>query len=400
MITIQNTQINRKFSLKKRVVQSRDWSYHKSYNLGAAQFPDELLFLSPVLDQDSSDCTAFSSVSTRDSEVSNATFDPHIFWSDELAFAGLKTSTGFDIQTPAAVGVETGFSLTGNPTVKQNQATAYFWVTKGGGNDLFDNVRQAIVTNQRPLMGGLTWYNEYTTQNGIMADNGKQLLGGHCIKIAGFTTKNGIPYLVLQNSWGTGVGDQGKFYMPRDLANKALSQFGVFFWSDDPNAKVKQLGIIQALLQNIVNLYKSLIQKKSGYPPPTPPQPDPTPVTPRVSKIPTWAEAIRVQEGGRPQDRNTLNCNPGNLRGSKYTLSLGATGVDKDNFCIFPNEQVGMQALCTFLTAAASNQLIPYHGKNLQQFTQIYAQPPSNGYVLGVANALKVAINTPIIELL
>lgn len=122
---------------------------------------------------------------------------------------------------------------------------------------------------------------------------------------------------------------------------------------------------------------------------------------PHLSKIPVWALAIQHQEGGKSNDRNTKCFNPGNLKFTPYTKSLGAMTHDNGNFCIFPDYRTGFAALCQFLRDAASNKLKAYRSTmSLDSFTTIYAQPPNKNYVTGVAEALNVSINTPIHELL
>ena len=122
----------RTFTLKPRKTKSTDYSHAKSTKFGATPLPDELLFLSPILNQsdaeNTEDCTAFASVSTRFNETNGTNFDPHEQWKNELAFAGVTSSEGFDIETPLAVGVKLGFVLQGNIT-PANKASAYFWVS-------------------------------------------------------------------------------------------------------------------------------------------------------------------------------------------------------------------------------------------------------------------------------
>lgn len=111
-------------------------------------------------------------------------------------------------------------------------------------------------------------------------------------------------------------------------------------------------------------------------------------------KIVTWARAIQEQESSKPElftDRNVVNDNPGNLKKTSYTTSLGATKADEGNFCIFPNYATGFMALCHFLNTAASNELYAYHNATLRSFTETYAQPPNDGYLNGVAADLGVS---------
>ncbi len=147
-----------------------------------------------------------------------------------------------------------------------------------------------------------------------------------------------------------------------------------------------------------------------GYFPPVPPPPipDPPPVPkpPHISKIPVWALAIQHEEGGKPWDLNMVNHNPGNLKYSSYTASLGGkkagAGSDGGHFCYFETYDKGFKALCQFLTDAANNLLIPFHhARTLDEFTTVYARPPKNHpYAKNVAKALDVPVTIPIKELL
>lgn len=133
--------------------------------------------------------------------------------------------------------------------------------------------------------------------------------------------------------------------------------------------------------------------------------PENTPAVPvHTGKIPQWAAAIEKQEGGKPNDLNMRLNNPGNLKFTKYTESLGAkqasAATDGGTFCTWPTHEAGMKALCQFLTDACHNQLVAFHDKTLGEFTQIYAHPPSDAYGNNVAAELGVSIDIPIKELL
>lgn len=257
------------FNLKPRKASSKDYSFHrsnktllKSRTLGAVQFPEQLIFASPILSQDQENCTAFSSVATRANEIANGNFDPEQFWNDELSFAGVTTSQGFDIEVPAATGKLKGFSPVGNPTLRQDSPSAYFWVHASNGLDLFDSCRAAMLSQNRPLQGGVVWMNDWTNaQGGIINTNGTSVAGGHCIKIAGWKAINGTTYMILQNSWGPTFGDLGFFYISRAIFNGSFNTFGIYYWSDDPNQNIKTLGSIQALYQNVITLIKSFFNR-------------------------------------------------------------------------------------------------------------------------------------------
>lgn len=236
--------------------------------------------------------------------------------------------------------------------------------------DLFDNTRSAIQINQRPCMGGLTWMSEWTNApGGMITTSGSTPLGGHCIKIAGWKTINGVFYMVLQNSWGNGVGDNGLYYMSREVFNSAFQPFGVFYWSDDVNPTIKVLGLIQAIYQHII----SLLTKGTGegvYPP----------AIPKISLIPQCVAGIYEAEGNGTQLGITKGYNNGgDLRGkigNKYLASLGATGYGDDALAIFPTLEIGTQACTQLVTDAVNGKLLAYKPTmTLTEFVTIYADP-------------------------
>ncbi len=174
---------------------------------------------------------------------------------------GKPNPSGVDLATEMATGVKTGFLAVDPPGQTQHidQASAYFSVTKAWGQDTFDAIRSAIVQQNCPLVAGLLWYDSFTqTQQGIVPEVFTSPLGYHAVKIAGFKQINGVDYLVIQNSWGTGYGDNGLFYFSRALSNEVFNQ-GIYFWSDNPDVQVKRLGLVEALLLNVYNLLTRLV---------------------------------------------------------------------------------------------------------------------------------------------
>ncbi len=250
-----------KFTLKKRKASRKDYSFHKSHAVGAAPLPDNFNINVPQLVQDTEDCSAFSACDARDGSVPGANFDPATFWSDELQFAGVSGAPdGFDIEVPAAVGVEIGFAQLPDLLLRTNKASAYFWITPNNGMDLFDAVRSAIYSQNRPVVGGLTWMNEWmTVAGGYITTLGKTVLGGHAICITGWKTVNGVVYIALKNTWGVNFGDNGTYWMSRDIFNEVFVGYGIYQWSDDPSSQIKTLGLLSALLQNVITLLKNIV---------------------------------------------------------------------------------------------------------------------------------------------
>lgn len=119
---------------------------------------------------------------------------------------------------------------------------------------------------------------------------------------------------------------------------------------------------------------------------PVPPGPQPVP-----QSIITWANAIKSQEGAKPE----LN-NPGNLKVSSLTASWGATNgfqaTDGGWIAKFETYDKGFYALCNFLILGCKDELIAFHqARTLEKFTNVYAGGPPPQYASNVANALGVS---------
>lgn len=135
---------------------------------------------------------------------------------------------------------------------------------------------------------------------------------------------------------------------------------------------------------------------------PTPvPQPPVAPQGKFYPRIVAWAEAIAPEEGGNP----ALN-NPGNLKYSTLTASWGGTpgfqAADGGYICKFPTPQMGKDALCSFLTLGAKDQLLAFHqARTLGAFTKVYANPPAGSkYAENVAARLGITTSTLVDTLL
>ena len=286
---------------------------------------------------------------------------------------------------------------------------SYFWVD--GSYDNFDNIRSTLYLNakeKRSVLIGAEWHQEWSdSKNGIIDDvNMQSLFFGHAFKLYGWKEINNKPYLVAQLSNGKGFGDNGLFYFSRNVINSLAFRYGAITFRDfDPELYKKIEWTILQILANYIAILKKMIEgliakkQKPIEEIPMPPEPI------KISKLRDWAMAIEAEESSKPPkstDRNKRNNSPGNLRASELIQGFnGYLTKDIDNFAIFKNYECGFNALCKFLTMAAEDNLIPYHGaRTLYKFTKIYAEPPNDNYAKNVANALKVNINVDISTLL
>lgn len=101
-----------------------------------------------------------------------------------------------------------------------------------------------------------------------------------------------------------------------------------------------------------------------------PPAPE-SPTTPKSSKLILFADAITAFENSEKFYSSYFN--PGNLKFTDYTKSLGAYKAGKNNFCMFYNPEDGRNALCQFVKDAASDKLKDYHDCSIRSFFQSYS---------------------------
>jgi hypothetical protein len=106
--------------------------------------------------------------------------------------------------------------------------------------------------------------------------------------------------------------------------------------------------------------------------------------------IEQWARAIQKHEGWFNGSRSFRNNNPGNLRYTTYTASLGKNkGKDNGNFIIYVDYETGFSALKQFLKDAATDVLRAYRGTmTIYDFYSVYAPSGDGNYPKGYAEAV------------
>lgn len=113
----------------------------------------------------------------------------------------------------------------------------YFKVT--GNLDNFDNVRATIWKfreEKRAIGFGILWgWSSYK----IKIDDPKTSGVGHMITAIGWKEIEGELYLIIQNSYGTQAGENGKHYFSRAVTNDAVEKYGAYMFLDMDKETVK-----------------------------------------------------------------------------------------------------------------------------------------------------------------
>ena len=84
---------------------------------------------------------------------------------------------------------------------------------------------QTMLANGLPVQLGFYVFESFDKigSDGIMPMPNlvsESMEGGHAVMAVGYKTINGKLYLIIRNSWGTGWGDKGHFYMPVEYLDK------------------------------------------------------------------------------------------------------------------------------------------------------------------------------------
>ena len=89
----------------------------------------------------------------------------------------------------------------------------------------YQRVQQGVTSLKLALSQGLPVVFGFTVGASFESDevahtgvwnpvHGEEQIGGHAVKLVGYKSINTVDYFIVKNSWGTGWGDGGYFYMP------------------------------------------------------------------------------------------------------------------------------------------------------------------------------------------
>lgn len=297
-----------------------------------------------------------------------------------------------------------------------------------GPYDAFDNIRATIWhfrEEKRVPVYGVRWawdLNEPFIKT--VKDGGT----GHAIYATGWMESGGIPYLVIPNSFGTENGDNGYFYMSREVVNAFVSIYGAFIFIDMTKEEYQQrlrdrsnisifsqiLSFFAKILSLDLEILKIKEKEKQQIPvekkiedivPANTVQPEVK--LPEVKQMnrPSLTQLAKEIEKYENIGDKTLN-NPGALRYSPFQVGQRVQKSTGKMLAYFATYKQGFDALIYQLKLVATGKSPAYNKEakalgltscsqmSISQFFNVYA--PSNdqnnpdAYARTVATNLKV----------
>lgn len=114
------------------------------------------------------------------------------------------------------------------------------FMTPTGGKDLFDSIRGSMYKYGAAVVTGAMWRGEWNITDGIIPEEYGDSGFGHSFAFIGQRIIKGQPFLVAQNSYGEGVGENGLFFFSREVVNKEC-EYGNYFFKDLTEEEVNKL---------------------------------------------------------------------------------------------------------------------------------------------------------------
>lgn len=399
----------------------RDFSYKKYF--GASFMPPLVDFMIKPLeikDQGSSDmCVAYAVSSSSEKQEGVALEPAYIFaktkqlmgnwqeWgSDPIIAARASVKFGALTKETSPYSVDkngrnfvadwTNWSKDLDTVAFIHKKKAYFKLDSS--SDLFNSIVIGLYDNRQTnttAICGVYWQPEWTyVSGGVIKYRGDNKSLPHAIEAIGQKIIDGVPHLIVQNSWGANVGDGGLYYFPKPVVNDFLFAFALIDANPD-DVKKQTWGLLDYLADWLRGMLKTLQEQPIVENPPVTVPPVEKPAEPKISQLIPIAKAIQAQEGWFQGSRSFRNRNPGNIKYTTYTKSLGAIGKDEKGFCVFETEKDGFNGLCRFIQDASNNLLKSYKDCTIKSFFSVYAPSSDKNDPLGYANAVckKVGCN-------
>ena len=276
--------------LKKLPIDNRDFIVGSLLTLPQpVDLPDQYFVALPleIKNQGLTDyCSGFASTAVSE-DMMKVELDPLYQFMKSKQIEGDLTSFGCDNRSTAQSFVDFGslpqslspytidtsrdtiinqanWSISLDTKASDYKRSSYMFVSEIG--DYFDNIRLAIYKLGDSVFMGVDWCSEWLGVAGGIIESVGTPVSGHDIKIMGWKTINGQPYLMAQLSSGTNVGAGGLFFLSRSAVNAQKGYGAVIFTDYEKGILVQHqtLGLkvdtnsFTKYITAIINFFKSL----------------------------------------------------------------------------------------------------------------------------------------------
>lgn len=258
----------------------RDFSHHKSFG-SVVSIPEEFqIGQENINDQLTTDlCTAESS-SEVSGDLFTQDFSPEYTFAKEKQILGNPVDYGADLRTACKAGKQYGYlPKTSSPFTLADKGRAFIadyknWPSEldqiaaqfkiggyfsvDGPYDTFDNVCAAMFSQQKTILAGSNWYSMWeAAPGGVIPETYDTNFGTlHAYKIFGRHLIGNVPYLMIQNSEGQNVGNNGVYFMSRAVANRELTE-GLYYFTKNVPQDIEVVGNwFQLLIDSILRIFR------------------------------------------------------------------------------------------------------------------------------------------------
>ena len=204
---------------------------------------------------------------------------------------------------------------------EKHKKQAWFWIGVSGKLNMFDAIRGAMYQfkdEKRAIQAGVIWNGEWTDKTYIDA------LGtpayGHAVCVKGWKGD----YLIIQNSLGKEIGENGLQYFHKNIVNSEFGKFKALMFADMPiseeeilkksrSYRIGLMGVIIDFIKRVLGLMKEEIKTIPPVPVippivlPVVPPPTPPAITP-LATLAGWETPAKAIHSARViMDEYNLN---------------------------------------------------------------------------------------------
>lgn len=299
-----------KHELKPLKKDRRDFRLGQYYELPKLEeLPDEFIF--PAFEsknQRQSDfCTAYTTCLLSELQ-DGVRLEPAWSFAVSKFISGDKDSWGQDLRTAFKAHTKYGaieeedcpYNVQSNPIAflrdiknyptdlwgkaLKHKKQSYFLVQ--GKYDAFDNIRASIwffKDFKQGVGAGLLW--AFPVDQAIIPNAKIRNGSGHALPYIGWKKIDGEIYLVARNSYGKSAGENGDFYLPREVVNQFAEIYGIFMMIDvSPEEVKKELWRVLEKLKDLLMKLLEAIKEKPQIPK-VEPKPEPKPEPPKPESM-------------------------------------------------------------------------------------------------------------------